>query len=49
LTLERVVEKGWRFWDDEIWLIEGRGFKPFYIVDGQERLTTAIILRKCPP
>jgi hypothetical protein len=46
LTLERVPEDAWKSWDDDNWLIQGKGYKPFYVVDGQQRLTTAIILIK---
>lgn len=30
-------------WQDDLWLFE-RGFKSYYVIDGQQRLTTAIIL-----
>lgn len=31
-------------WNEEQWLIKERGYKAFYVVDGQQRLTTSIIL-----
>ncbi|GEP52285.1 hypothetical protein FNO01nite_29570 [Flavobacterium noncentrifugens] len=43
LSLKRVENNVWSNWNDERWLIEERSFKPFYIVDGQQRLTTFII------
>ena len=44
VTLEPVKEKIWKGWQEDVWLINGRGFKAFYIVDGQQRITTSIIL-----
>lgn len=44
LTLEEVPDKLHRQWHDDNWIIEFKNYQPYYIVDGQQRLTTAIIL-----
>jgi hypothetical protein len=44
ITLEPVKEKYYTRWNDDLWLIEGKGYQPYYVVDGQQRLTTALIL-----
>jgi uncharacterized protein with ParB-like and HNH nuclease domain len=44
ITLEPVKPKLYQGWEKDLWLIEGVGFRPFYVVDGQQRLTTAMIL-----
>lgn len=43
LSLKKVDKAVWSNWNDERWLIEDRGHKPFHIVDGQQRLTTFVI------
>jgi hypothetical protein len=43
LSLKEVSRAELAGWDQERWLIEDRGFKPFHIVDGQQRLTTFVI------
>lgn len=44
VTLEPVKEEVRNKWEEDKWLIGGRGYKAFYVVDGQQRLTTSIIL-----
>src|SRR5258708_38862321 len=43
LTLEKAEESAWRQWTDDSWLVEDAGYEPCFIVDGQQRLTPAII------
>ena len=46
ITLEEVPSERWKAWqEEERWLIN-EGWKAVYVVDGQQRLTTAIILLK---
>lgn len=44
LTLEPVPLSDYRKWIDDIWLIDSKSYRPYYIVDGQQRLTTSILL-----
>lgn len=44
LTLENVPDDVQNRWDDDLWIIRSKSYRPYYIVDGQQRLTTALIL-----
>lgn len=47
LTLEAVTPEQWDSWNDDRWIIESRRYEPLFVVDGQQRLTTSIILIQC--
>ena len=44
LTLENVPDDAFRQWDDDYWIIDAKNYQPFFVVDGQQRLTTIIVL-----
>jgi hypothetical protein len=44
LTLESVSESIFGQWDDDSWIVAAKSYQPYFVVDGQQRLTTAIIL-----
>lgn len=44
LTLEAVPLSVYQRWDDDLWIIESKRYAPYFVVDGQQRLTTIIIL-----
>ncbi len=43
LSLKKLRRNDILSWNDEQWLIEERDYRPFHVVDGQQRLTTFII------
>jgi uncharacterized protein with ParB-like and HNH nuclease domain len=44
VTLEKVPEETYLHWEEDRWIIEGKSYEPFYVVDGQQRLTTTVLL-----
>lgn len=44
LTLEEVTPQDSQKWVDDLWIIDSKRYRPFYVVDGQQRLTTSLIL-----
>lgn len=47
LTLERADETAWRQWTGDSWLVEDADYEPYFVVDGQQRLATAVIFLQC--
>ncbi len=44
LTLETVTKSQSNRWADDGWIIDSKKYEPLFVVDGQQRLTTSIIL-----
>lgn len=43
LSLEETPKEKWSTWSEDSWIIESKGYTSFFVVDGQQRLTTCII------
>jgi uncharacterized protein with ParB-like and HNH nuclease domain len=44
LTLEEVATADSQRWTDDVWIMDSKRYRPYYVVDGQQRLTTSLIL-----
>jgi len=44
ISVELVEHSEYKKWERDLWLIDGKKDKPYFIVDGQQRLTTIVIL-----
>jgi len=47
LTLEDVPDENIALWIEDHWIIRSKSYHPSYIVDGQQRITTIVILIQC--
>ena len=46
LTLDIVKQETLENWLDDIWLLKSKNYQSYYVVDGQQRLTTSMLLIK---
>jgi len=44
LTTQDVPEEDYKQWENDLWLIEKKRYTATYIVDGQQRITTCLLL-----
>ncbi len=44
ISVELIKKKEYSKWKEDKWVIDGKNDKPYFIVDGQQRLTSIIIL-----
>lgn len=44
ISLEEVKKETWEQWHEDKWVIENKGYDVFFVVDGQQRMTTCVIL-----
>ncbi|MEX0611485.1 MAG: DUF262 domain-containing HNH endonuclease family protein [Pirellulales bacterium] len=47
LTLERADATAWQQWDGDNWLVADADYEPYFVVDGQQRLMSSVILLQC--
>ena len=44
ISLEEVKKETWEQWHEDKWVIENKWYDVFFVVDGQQRMTTCVIL-----
>ena len=47
LSLKKLTKEVYKDWLEDKWIIETKGFEAYHVVDGQQRLTTFIIMLNC--